>query len=314
MSAFSRARQWARDALTIRTGIGLVILVVLVLVAVFAPLVARFDPIDRSGYGILRPPSLEAWLGTDDLGRDTFARIVFGARTSLLAGLLAVSVGVVLGTPIGLIAGYRGGWVETVLMRATDALLAFPGLVLAIGITAALGPSITNAMIAVGILFAPAIARLMRGQVLTIRESLYVDVARSYGASSKRIIVRHVLPNAVQPILVQASTMFGLALLSEAGLSYLGLGVQPPEPSWGGMLARAYPFMRNAAWQVIFPGVAIVLAVFSFNAVGDLIQDSLDPTRRRSGGSRRSASDPAVLEEAAISDASVSPLPEPAAF
>lgn len=287
LSAFRRRLV---SALTWRTGLGLAILVVFVVCAVGAPLIAPYDPAERTDAGILGGPSWASLLGTDDLARDTLSRLIYGARVSLQAGGLAVGIALIIGLPVGLIAGFRRGWIDAVLMRAADGLLAFPGLVLAIGVTSVLGPSVTNAMLAVGVLFSPAIARLMRGQVLAVRESLFVEVARSYGASTWRIMTRHVLANSIQPVLVQASTMFGLALIAEAGLSFLGLGVQPPAPSWGGMLSRSYAYMHTAAFQAIVPGIAIVLAVFAFNAVGDLIQDLLDPTRQQSREPERAAS------------------------
>jgi peptide/nickel transport system permease protein len=214
------------------------------------------------------------------------SRIIYGARTSLVAALLAVATGLVLGIPVGLAAGYLQGWVDAVLMRIVDTLLAFPALILVIAITAALGPSLTNSMVAVGVLFAPAIARLMRAQTLAVRGEQYVELAGTYGASSLRITLRHVVPNAIQPVLVQASSMFGLALLSEAGLSFLGLGAQPPQPSWGAMLAEAYGFVTQSPLQIVIPGVAIVLSVFAFNALGDYLQDVLDPRRRLAGEDR----------------------------
>jgi peptide/nickel transport system permease protein len=265
-----------------RTIVAIVVILLLLVAAIAAPLLARHNPIAQNGR-LFEKPSGRYWFGTDDLGRDVFSRLVYGARTSLLAGLLAVATGLVLGIPVGLAAGYLQGWVDAVLMRVVDTLLAFPALVLVIGITAALGPSLTNSMLAVGFLFAPAIARLMRAQTLAVRDEQYVELAGTYGASSWRIALRHVLPNAIQPVLVQASSMFGLALLSEAGLSFLGLGVKPPDASWGGMLAEAYGFIQRAPLQIVIPGVAIVLSVFAFNALGDYLQDVLDPRRRLAG-------------------------------
>ncbi|HVW42614.1 MAG TPA: ABC transporter permease, partial [Amycolatopsis sp.] len=196
-----------------RTVVALIVVVLLVVAAVAAPLLARHDPIAQAG-GLFQSPSGRYWLGTDDLGRDIFSRMVYGARTSLLASLLAVGTGLVLGIPFGLLAGYLGGWVDMVLMRIVDTFLAFPALILVIAITAALGPNLTNSMVAVGILFAPAIARLIRAQTLAVRDQQYVELAHTYGASSWRIAMRHVVPNAIQPILVEASSMFGMALLS----------------------------------------------------------------------------------------------------
>jgi peptide/nickel transport system permease protein len=281
MSPLASAARTALRRLPTRSELGLVIIALLGIAAVAAPILAQHDPLDQHG-ALLEAPSRGYWLGTDDLGRDVFSRLVHGARVSLLAGLLAVSVGLILGMPLGLWAGFQGGWIDIAIMRVVDTLLAFPALILAIAITAALGASLVNSMLAVGILFAPAVARLMRAQVLSVREEPYVEVARSCGATPWRLVTRHVVPNAVQPVLVQASTMFGLALLSEAGLSFLGLGVQPPDPSWGAMLARSYSFINRAPLQITVPGLAIVISVFAFNAVGDLLQDVLDPRHRRS--------------------------------
>jgi peptide/nickel transport system permease protein len=258
------------------------VILVLLIAAVFAPLIAQHDPNNQDGT-LFQAPSHTYWLGTDDLGRDVFSRILYGTRTSLLAGLLAVATGLVLGIPVGLAAGFLRGWVDAVLMRVVDTLLAFPALILVIAITAFLGPSLTNSMLAVGFLFAPAIARIMRAQTLAVRTEQYVELPTTYGASSIRIAMRHVVPNAIQPVLVQASSMFGLALLSEAGLSFLGLGVKPPAPSWGAMLAEAYGFISRSPVQIVIPGIAIVLAVFAFNALGDFLQDILDPRRRSAG-------------------------------
>jgi peptide/nickel transport system permease protein len=274
------ARGWAHPSA--RTVLALVVVLLLLSAAVAAPLLAPDNPITQSG-DLFGKPSAHHWLGTDDLGRDVLSRIIYGARTSLLAGLLAVSTSLVLGIPVGLAAGYLQGWMDAVLMRIVDTLLAFPALILVIAITAALGPSLTNSMLAVGVLFAPAIARLMRAQTLAVRGEQYVELAGTYGASGLRIALRHVVPNAIQPVLVQASSMFGLALLSEAGLSFLGLGAQPPQPSWGAMLAEAYGFITQSPLQIVIPGVAIVLSVFAFNALGDYLQDVLDPRRRLAG-------------------------------
>jgi peptide/nickel transport system permease protein len=277
-SAGDRGRRAARG-LSARHWAAFVILGVLVVAAVAAPLLVRHTPLDQKG-DLFQKPSGAYWLGTDDLGRDVMSRLIYGARVSLLAGLMSVSIGLALGVPLGLLAGFKGGWIDAVLMRVVDTFLAFPGLVLVIGITASLGASLYNSMVAVGVLFAPAVARLLRSQVLAVRGEQYIDLALAYGASSWRIVGRHVIPNAIQPVLVQASTMFGFAMLAEAGLSFLGLGVQPPDPSWGSMLARAYGFMSRAPLQIAVPGITIMLAVFAFNAVGDLLQERLDPRRR----------------------------------
>lgn len=261
--------------------VSLAILVVLVLIAVFADLLAPYDPRAQDVTAILQPPSSTHLLGTDDLGRDVLSRLIFGARVSLQASILAVAVAVLLGVPIGILAGYFGGWIDNVLMRIVDTLLSFPAIILAIAITAALGPSLTNSMTAVGVVFAPSLARLMRAQILAVKEAPYIEAARSFACSGRRIVFRHILPNAVQPVLVQCALLLGLALLAEASLSFLGLGVQPPDASWGSMLARAYSFIALAPLQIITPGIAIAVTVLAFNLLGDAAQLALDPRNRR---------------------------------
>lgn len=259
-------------------------LVIVIAIAVLAPWVSRYSPSEQDVIEVLKGPSGAHWLGTDDLGRDVWSRLVYGARVSMQASFIAVGIGLLLGVPVGLIAGYRGGWVDTVLMRVVDTLLSFPAIVLAIGITAALGPGLTNAMIAVGVVFSPSIARVMRGQVLATKERLFVDASVTFGTPSWKIIVRHIVPNAIQPVVIQATFLLGLALLAEASLSFLGLGVQHPDPSWGIMLRRAAQFISRAPNHVYAPGLAIALTVLAFNALGDSLRDALDPvasTRRR---------------------------------
>ncbi|MFV0260623.1 MAG: ABC transporter permease [Acidimicrobiales bacterium] len=270
-------------------------LILVTVLAVAAPLVTTHPPNEQSVTAVLQGPSAEHWLGTDDVGRDVWSRLVYGGRVSLLASVIAVVVAVVVGVPIGLIAGFRGGWVDSALMRVADTLLAFPSIVLAIGVTAALGPGLVNAMVAVGVVFSPSIARIMRGQVLSVRSRSYVEAALTYGSSNTRVIVRHVVPNAIQPVVIQATLMMGLALLAEASLSFLGLGVQNPQPSWGVMLRRAAQFIYQAPNAVYLPGIAIALTVLAFNTLGDSLRDSLDPVEaarrrlRRSNRRRRRA-------------------------
>ncbi len=283
------------------------ILVVLV-VAVFAPLLAPADPLEQNLRSILAEPSGENLLGTDDIGRDFFSRLLYGARVSMFGAFLAVTVSMILGIPIGLLAGYLGGLVDNVLMRVVDSILGFPAIVLAIGLVAALGPGLTNAMVAVGVTFAPSVARLMRGQVLATKNHLYVDAAEQYGSPSWRTITRHILPNAVQPIIVQAALLLAVAFLAEAALSFLGLGAQPPTPSWGGMLSRSSQYLQvSPAVQLYAPGLAIALTVMAINALGDSLRDSLDPvagTERRlrraiaKAGRRRKASAETALNGA----------------
>jgi len=260
----------------------LAVLVIVILVSVLAPLIAPCDPIAQDLRDTFAAPSPQHWLGTDDLGRDVLSRMIFGTRVSILASLLAVAIALAIGLPIGLAAGYLGGAVDTVLMRVVDTLLAFPAIILAIGITATLGPSITNAMLAVGIILSPSIARLIRAQVLSVKEQTYIEAARSFGARGLfRMVGTHILPNSIQPVLVQTSILMGSALIAEATLSFLGLGVQPPDPSWGSILSRSYTFAAQAPFQIIVPGVAIAVCVFAFTTIGDKAQERLDPRRRR---------------------------------
>lgn len=267
---------------------------IVVICAVFAPLLATHDPVEQDILSALQGPSAAHWLGTDDVGRDFFSRLLFGARVSVSGSFLAVSVSLVLGVPVGLIAGYAGGLIENVLMRITDSILGFPGIVLAIGIVAALGPGLTNAMVAVGITFSPGIARLMRGQVLATKNHLYIDAAEQFGSPRWRTILRHILPNAIQPIIVQSALLLAVAFLAEASLSFIGLGAQPPTATWGGMLARSARFLTLApSVQLYAPGLAITLTVLAINSLGDSLRDSLDPvsgTERRVRRALRTAS------------------------
>jgi peptide/nickel transport system permease protein len=265
-----------------RLVIGGCLVLVLVGLALLAPVIARFDPTDVDPSRSLERPSAVHVLGTDDLGRDVMSRVVYGARISLAVGLISVSIGLIVGVSVGLTAGYLGGIVDLLAMRAIDALLAFPGLLLAISITAALGPQIQNAMIAIGIVAIPAYTRLTRGQVLSVREREFVTAARALGASGGRIVVRHVLPNITNPIIVQATLSTAFAILAEAALSFLGLGAQPPTPSWGQDINYSQRYLANGIWWMsVGPGAAIFLAVFAFNFLGDALRDVLDPRFRR---------------------------------
>lgn len=268
-----------------RAKVALAWMAVVLFVAFFAPWLAPADPIDQNLTKVLVSPSAENLLGTDDIGRDFFSRLLYGARVSMFGSFLAVFVAVIIGVPIGLLAGYVGGLVENVLMRIVDSILGFPAIVLAIGLVAALGPGLTNAMVAVGVTFAPSVARLMRGQVLATKNHLYVDAAEQYGSPSWRTVVRHILPNAVQPIIVQAALLLAVAFLAEAALSFLGLGAQPPTASWGGMLSRSSQYLHvSPSVQLYAPGLAIAFTVLAINALGDSLRDSLDPvagTERR---------------------------------
>jgi peptide/nickel transport system permease protein len=253
-------------------------------VAAFAPVIAPYDPIKVNVTDSLLPPGSAHWLGTDDLGRDVLSRVMWGSRVSLSVGLISVSIGFFVGVSLGLAAGYLGGTFDLLVMRAIDALLAFPALVLAIAITAALGPQIQNAMIAIGIVAVPAYARLTRGQVLAVRAREFIVAARTIGSPPVRIVLRHIFPNVVNALIVQATLSTAFAILAEAALSFLGLGPQPPYPSWGQDINYSQRYLANMKWWMsVGPGVAIFTAVFAFNFLGDALRDALDPRLRRSG-------------------------------
>ena len=264
-----------------RAVLSLSFLLLLVFVSVFAPVLAPYSPIEQDVTQLLLPPSSAHWLGTDDLGRDVLSRLIWGAPNSLYASFLAVGVGIVLGVPIGLLIGFLGGWFDEVTSRFIDALLSFPPIVLAIAVTGALGIGLTNAMLSVGFVFAPVLARLVRAQTLVVKNALYVDAARGFGASTSHIIIKHIVPNAIQPVIVQVTLMLAIALLAEASLSFLSLGVQPPAASWGGMLARAYNYIEIAPEQMYAPGLAILLTALAFNALGESMRVALDPTMKQ---------------------------------
>ena len=260
--------------------IGLVVLTLLVVTAIFADVIARY-PINAQDLARrFEGPSPDHWFGTDDLGRDLFSRVVIGARISLQVGFIAVGISLTVGTLIGLIAGYRGGWIDAVLMRSMDVLFSFPVVLLAIALVAVLGPSLRNTMIAVGVVFTPIFARVVRGSTLSIREEVYVRAVRSLGAGDWRIVLRHILPNVAGPIIVQASLSLAFAILTEAALSFVGVGVQPPRPAWGLLLSDAQRFLGQGWWLSVFPGLAIFITVMAFNLVGDGLRDALDPKQR----------------------------------
>jgi peptide/nickel transport system permease protein len=256
---------------------GIVVIAVFVAAAVFAPLIAPYDPIGTNFAAVRKAPSAAHWFGTDEIGRDVLSRVIFGARASLEAGVLSVLISLSIGVPAGLLAGYAGGKVDMLISRLTDALLACPFLILAIALAAFLGPSLANAMIAIGISATPVFVRLTRGTTLAVRSEDYVLAARAIGNPPWRIALLHVLPNIVPPLLVQATLAIAAAVIAEASLSFLGLGQQPPQPSWGSMLNTAKNYIDNAAWMAIWPGVSIFLLVLSFNLVGDGLRDALDP-------------------------------------
>lgn len=250
--------------------------------AIFAPWLAPYDPTLVDPQIALEPPSGSHWIGTDDLGRDVLSRVIWGSRISLAVGVIAVGIGFVVGVGLGLAAGYVGGLFDLLAMRAIDALLAFPALILAISITAALGPQIENAMIAIGVVAIPLYTRLTRGQVLSVRERDYVTAARTVGARPLRIVLRHIFPNVTNALVVQATLSVAFAILAEASLSFLGLGAQPPTPTWGGDVNYSQRWLSNFMWWMsVGPGVAIFLAVFAFNFLGDALRDALDPRLRR---------------------------------
>lgn len=256
-------------------------LLVMVVIGIAAPLLAPHDPEAQNLRAVLDPPGGGRLLGTDDLGRDELSRLIFATRISLLAAGQAVLVAVTLGVVPGVLAGYLGGVVDTVIMRITDAIMSFPPLILAIALVGVLGPNLTNAMIAIGILYAPRFSRLMRGTVIGVREETFIEASRSIGCSTPRIVGRHVLPNVLSPLLVQISLVAGFSMLAEASLSFLGLGVQPPDASWGSMLGRAVRFLDRAPMLVIYPGVLLALTVLAFNVLGDGLRDSLGRETRR---------------------------------
>jgi peptide/nickel transport system permease protein len=257
--------------------VGLGFLGLLVLCALFADVVSPYRPLEQAMPQRLRPPSPAHLLGTDDFGRDILSRILFGSRISLQVGFVAVGIAGSIGVLLGLLAGYFGGWIDNVLMRCMDVLLAFPAILLAVTIMALLGPNTTNVMIAIGIAYIPIFARVVRGTVLTVKPNDYVEAARAAGASELRMLVHHIVPGTSGPIIVQVSLALAYAILAEAALSFLGLGTQPPTPTWGSMLSFGRDFVREAPWFTFFPGFAIFLTVLSLNLVGDGLSDALDP-------------------------------------
>ncbi len=271
------ARRFARNRLAL---VGFVVFVLIVLTALLAPWVAPASPIKTDFTAYLQPPGPRHLLGTDELGRDVLSRIIFGARASLEAGIISVGLGIAAGLPLGLAAGFYRGRLDDVLMRLTDAMLSFPQLILALAVAAVLGPGLGKAMIAIAVVLMPVFMRLMRAQVLTEREREYVDAARAMGAADRRIIWRHVLPNSLAPIVVQGSLNVAGAIITEATLSFLGLGTQPPTPSWGSMLNAAQQYLTQAPYLSFWPGVAIAITVFAVNVAGDGLREIWDPRTR----------------------------------
>jgi peptide/nickel transport system permease protein len=260
--------------------LGVVIVLSFIVLALGASWIAPLDPIATSWGAIRKAPSAAHWFGTDEIGRDVLSRVIWGTRASLLAGVVSVSISLLLGVPIGLAAGFLGGAVDTVISRITDAFLACPFLILAIALAAFLGPSLSNAMIAIGVSATPIFVRLTRAQVINVKVEDYIEAARAVGNPPWRIALRHVLPNITAPLIVQATLAIAAAVIAEASLSFLGLGQQPPAPSWGSMLNTAKNYVDNAPWMAIWPGLSIFLLVLAFNLVGDGLRDALDPRQR----------------------------------
>jgi peptide/nickel transport system permease protein len=278
-----RERKWVllRRALSARFApLGGVVVLLAVFGALFAPLVSPYDPLRQDLSSLLASPGGAHLLGTDNVGRDILARVIWGTRVSLIAGFVSVAMAVLAGSVLGLVAGYSGGRVDGLVMRLIDAVLAFPALVLALALGAVLGAGLAGVLIALGVVYTPTFARLMRGQVLTIKTREYVQAAHLLGAPGWRIVLRHILPNAATPIVVQASLSIAFAILAEASLSFLGLGVQPPEPSWGSMINAGRGYLQQAPWIVFGPGAALFITVLGLNFVGDALRDALDPRLR----------------------------------
>ncbi len=268
------ARSFAKNKTAL---IGLCLVVFFVLLALVAPLIAPFDYKAQVLSDRLKPPSGEHWFGTDDLGRDIFSRVIYGARISLWVGLLSVVGSIVIGTLLGIIAGFYGKWVDMIISRVFDILLAFPGILLAIAIVAILGPSLQNALYAIAIVNVPTYGRLVRSRVLSLRQEEFITAARALGANDGRILFKHILPNSLTPIIVQGTLGVATAIIEAAGLGFLGLGAQPPDPEWGKMLSDSRQFIQTAPWTVIFPGLCILLTSLGFNLMGDGLRDTFDP-------------------------------------
>ncbi|HEX5499595.1 MAG TPA: ABC transporter permease [Thermomicrobiales bacterium] len=261
--------------------IGAAVIAVEILVAIFAPVVAPYGPFDADPRSALKAPTAQHWFGTDDNGRDLFSRVIFGTRISLRVGLISVAIGGGVGIVLGIVAGYRGGWVDNGVMRAMDLLLAFPGILLALGIIAILGPGLSNVMIAVGISAIPSYTRLARASTLALRDRDFVTGARAVGCGDSRIMARYVLPNVLPPLIVLTTLGVAGAILTAAGLSFIGLGAVPPTPEWGAILTLGRKYINQAWWYTTFPGLAIAVTVLGINMLGDALRDALDPRLRR---------------------------------
>ncbi|SDE02088.1 peptide/nickel transport system permease protein [Paracoccus isoporae] len=272
-----RSRVWGKLLAHRSAMFGAALVSVFILLALAAPILPLADPAAADWAAIRQPPSAAHWFGTDELGRDQLSRMIWGARASLMAGVVSVAIAIAIGVPLGVIAGYFGGWTDAIISRCTEALLAMPFLILAIALAAFLGPSLTNAMIAIGIAATPVFIRLTRGQAINVTAEDYVESAHAIGLSTPVILRRYIFPNVLPPVLVQATLTVASAIIAEASLSFLGLGQQPPAPSWGAMLNVAKGFMAQAPWMAVWPGIAIFLVVLGFNLLGDGLRDALDP-------------------------------------
>lgn len=277
LEARAENRVWKKFRSHKSAMVGGALVVFFILMALAAPLLPIPDPAATDWGAVRKAPSLDHWMGTDEIGRDVMSRLIWGAQASLAAGVVSVGIAVLFGVPLGIVAGYFGGWTDAVISRCTEALLAVPFLILAIALAAFLGPSLTNAMIAIGISATPIFVRLTRGQVLSIRREDYVESARAVGLPTPKILSRYILPNVLPPILVQATLTIATAIIAEASLSFLGLGQQPPAPSWGSMLNTAKNFLNQAPWMAMWPGLSIFFVVLGFNLLGDGLRDALDP-------------------------------------
>jgi peptide/nickel transport system permease protein len=273
-------RAWRRLSRRRGAMVGLCIVLLFIIAAICAPWIAPYDPLATSWTAVRKAPSMAFLFGTDELGRDVLSRVLWGARASLQVGLLSVCISMMLGVPIGLVAGYVGGWTDGIISRVTDSMLAVPFLILAIALAAFLGPNLTNVMIAIGISATPVFIRLTRAQVLAVKVEDFVEAARAIGNPHWRIALRHVLPNVLPPLIVQSTLAFAAAIIAEASLSFLGLGQQPPAPSWGSMLNTAKNYVDTAPWMAIWPGLSIFLLVVSLNLLGDGLRDAFDPRHK----------------------------------
>lgn len=263
--------------------LGALITVSLILIAIVGPYVAPYDPVAIDMANRFAPPGMEHLLGTDDFGRDTLSRVIYGARVSLQVGIIAVSIAATVGSLLGMLAGYGNRILDEIIMRSMDVLFAFPAILLAIAVLAALGKGVENAMIAIGIVYIPIFARIARSSVLSIREEEFIEAARASGATDARILFRHILPNAMAPLIVETTLSLAFAILAEAALSFFGLSVQPPDPSWGRMLSEGRGYFGQSVWMALFPGLAIMVTVMGFNFLGDGLRDAMDPSLRGKG-------------------------------